>query len=170
MVFDRIPKAFPLSEICFSPCWPSYAVEIPQRLFCTVINIGSSWPGREAQIKQLAKSPSAVPASPPVTIEIPFALFFYFIPPLQSYGKMILNILMVLIFVPFFDAVLLFGASALMDIPIFTNFKIVVTTMAFLSINLLMTLLLLFAIIKAAFGVLNSDVGKGVKTAVKYFI
>ena len=100
----------------------------------------------------------------------PFALFFYFIPPLQSYGKMILNILMVLIFVPFFDAVLLFGASALMDIPLFTNFKIVVITMAFLSINLLMTLLLLFAIIKAAFGVLNSDVGKGVKTAVKYFV
>ena len=35
------------------------------------INIGSSKPGRAAQMRQLAKSPSAVPASPPCTIVIP---------------------------------------------------------------------------------------------------
>src|SRR3989338_11449608 len=68
----------------------------------------------------------------------PFGLFFYFIPPLQSYGKMILNILLVLIFVPFFAAVLLFGASALLSIPIFANIKILVVTIAFLSVNVLM--------------------------------
>lgn len=99
----------------------------------------------------------------------PLALFLYFIPPLQSYGKLILNVLLTLVFVPFFATVLLFGASALMNIPLFTNLKIIVATMAFLSVNLLMILLLVFAIIKAAFSVLNSDVGKGVKMAVKYF-
>jgi len=97
----------------------------------------------------------------------PLGIFFYFIPPLQSYGKMVLNVLLVLIFVPFLDAVLLFGASALMTIPLFDNVKIMVSTMAFLSVDLLMILLLVFAIVKAAFSVLNSDVGRGVKMAAK---
>lgn len=98
----------------------------------------------------------------------PFAIFFYFIPPLRSYGKLILNFLMVIIFVPFFSAVILFGASALLQIPIFNNFKIVLTIIAFVSVDLMMILLIIFAIIKAAFSVLNSDVGRGVKKAVKY--
>jgi len=99
----------------------------------------------------------------------PFALFFYFIPPLQSYGKLITNLLLVIIFVPFFDAVILFGASALLKIPLFAGFKIVLTIVAFTAINLLMILLIIFAIIKAAMSVLNSDVGRGVKKAAKYF-
>ena len=37
----------------------------------TQIKIGSSLPGRVDHTRQLAKSPSAVPASPPVTIVIP---------------------------------------------------------------------------------------------------
>lgn len=98
----------------------------------------------------------------------PFALFFCFIPPLQSYGKLILNFLLVLIFLPFFAAVILFGASALLKISLFANFKIVLAIVAFTSINFLMILLIIFAIIKAAMSVLHSDVGRGIKTAVKY--
>jgi hypothetical protein len=37
----------------------------------TMIRTGSSWPGRVDQIMQDAKSPSAVPASPPVTMVMP---------------------------------------------------------------------------------------------------
>ena len=95
-------------------------------------------------------------------------MFFYFIPPLQSYGKLITNLLLVVIFVPFFDAVVLFGASALLKIPVFTNFKIVLTIVAFTAVNLLMILLIIFAIIKAATSVLDSDMGRGIKKAVKY--
>jgi len=98
----------------------------------------------------------------------PLAMFFYFIPPLQSYGKLIINLSLVIIFVPFFDAVMLFGASALLKIPVFTNFKIVLTIVAFTAVNLLMILLTIFAIIKAATSVLDSDMGKGIKKAVKY--
>ena len=98
----------------------------------------------------------------------PLAMFFYFIPPLQSYGKLITNLLLVVIFVPFFDAVVLFGASALLKIPVFTNFKIVLTIVAFTAVNLLMILLIIFAIIKAATSVLDSDMGRGIKKAVKY--
>jgi len=100
----------------------------------------------------------------------PFAMFFYFIPPLQSYGKLILNVLVVSIFVPFFDAIILFGASALLGISIFSGFKIALVSVAFISINLLMVFMVIFVVIKAAFGVLNSDVGRGVKKAVKYFV
>ena len=98
----------------------------------------------------------------------PIAMFFYFIPPLQSYGKLITNLLLVIIFVPFFDAVMLFGASALLKIPVFANFKIVLTIVAFTAVNLLMILLTIFAIIKAATSVLDSDMGRGIKKAVKY--
>ncbi|MBU1643979.1 MAG: hypothetical protein KKA62_04320 [Nanoarchaeota archaeon] len=98
----------------------------------------------------------------------PFAMFFYFIPPLQSYGKLITNLLLVVIFVPFFDAVLLFGASALLNISVFAGFKIVLTIVAFTAVNLLMIVLMIFAIIKAATSMLDSEVGRGVKKAVKY--
>lgn len=99
----------------------------------------------------------------------PFAMFFYFIPPLQSYGKLILNVLLALIFTPFFDALLLFGASALLQIPVFANMKMLLVAVAFLSVNLLMIVLLIFVIVKTALSVLNSDVGRSVKTAIQYF-
>ncbi len=85
----------------------------------------------------------------------PFAIFFYFIPPLESYGKMILNILLVCIFVTFFDAILLFGTSMLLDVGIFSSFKIILATVGFMAINILMILLVGFAVIKAAFAVIN---------------
>jgi len=100
----------------------------------------------------------------------PFAIFFYFIPPLQSYGKMILNVLLVAVFITFFDAIILFGASALMELPIFENFNIVLATVGFLTINLVMLFVMVFAVVKAAFSVMNSDVGRNVTKAVKYFV
>lgn len=103
-------------------------------------------------------------------IFFPLAFFFYFIPPLQSYGKLILNIVFIAIFVTFFDAVILLAASKLVTVGIFANYKIVLVSCAFLTVNILMLLLLVFAILKAVFGVLNSDVGRSVKAAVKYFI
>ena len=46
---------------------------MPYRLFVTIMRSGSSLPLRELQTRQVAKSPSAVPASPPCTIVMPFA-------------------------------------------------------------------------------------------------
>ena len=100
----------------------------------------------------------------------PFAIFFYFIPSLQAYGKMILNVLAVIIFVTFFDAVILFGASALMQISIFQQYNLIIATTAFLAIDLLMLCLIIFAIIKAAFSVINSDVGRNIMKAGKYLV
>ena len=44
---------------------------MPQPLLVTIISTGSSLPGRVLQTRHEAKSPSAVPASPPVTIVMP---------------------------------------------------------------------------------------------------
>jgi hypothetical protein len=99
----------------------------------------------------------------------PFALFFYFIPPLQEYGKALLNILLVIIFVPFFNALILFAASALLDLPVFDNFKIVLMISAFLLINLLSLFLIILGIFKATTSAANSDAGKAIGAAVKYF-
>ena len=44
---------------------------MPHWLLVTMIRIGSSLPGRELHTRQVAKSPSAVPASPPVTMVMP---------------------------------------------------------------------------------------------------
>lgn len=100
----------------------------------------------------------------------PFAMFFYFIPPLQTYGKMILNVLLVGIFVTFFCSIILFGASMLSTLAVFQNFKIILATMAFLSIDGLMIFIIIFALIKSAFAILHSDVGKTVISAVKYLV
>ena len=46
---------------------------MPHWLLVTMISSGSALPGRELQTRQVAKSPSAVPASPPCTIVMPVA-------------------------------------------------------------------------------------------------
>ena len=66
-----IPKALPRSAMCVSPCWVPAGVEMPHWLLVTMISTGSSLPGRVLQTRQVAKSPSAVPASPPVTMVMP---------------------------------------------------------------------------------------------------
>ncbi len=101
---------------------------------------------------------------------LPLGIFFYFIPPLRSYGKLIINILLVVVFVTFFDAILLFGASALVNVSVFASFKMILVMVAFLAINLLMIGLIIFALLKAVFGVLNSEMGSNIKSAVKYLI
>ena len=98
----------------------------------------------------------------------PIGVFCYFIPPLQGYGKMVLNVLAVVIFIPFFDAIILFASSALMSVPIFENFKIVIMTAAFLCINLLMIFLIVFAMLKAAMAVIESDTGRAAVKIGKY--
>ncbi len=91
---------------------------------------------------------------------VPIGLFLYFIPPLKSYGTMILSVLAVLIFIPFFDALILLGSSLLMNVSLFDHFSMLVTTLSFVMINLFMICVVLFALLKAAFSVIDSDVGR----------
>ncbi len=49
---------------------------MPQSLLATMMRIGSSCLGRDDHTRQVAKSPSADPASPPWTMVIPVQPFF----------------------------------------------------------------------------------------------
>ena len=93
----------------------------------------------------------------------PLGLFFYFIPPLQAYGRMILNVLMTAIFLPFFAGIILFGASVLLELPVYSDVKILFVASAFVLVDTFMILLIVFGGVKAVFAVVNSDVGRTVK-------
>ena len=97
----------------------------------------------------------------------PIGLFLNFIPPLKNYGKLIINILLIIIFLPFIQSLMLLAASKLVEIPIFENFKILVMSASFNMINMSMILLVIFAVVKAAFAALNSDVGRATKIVYK---
>jgi hypothetical protein len=86
---------------------------------------------------------------------LPIGIFFYFLPKLRGFGSLILNILGISIFITFFDAILLIGFSALMNVGVFSNLQIIILISAFLLIDILMVVLLFFAITRAAFSIYN---------------
>ena len=90
---------------------------------------------------------------------LPLAIFFYFLPPLKSYGSLILNFLGIAIFITFFDVILLAGFSKLVDLAIFGGMQILVLISAFMIINVFMILLMFFSIVKAGLNV-YTDVKK----------
>ena len=100
-------------------------------------------------------------------IFFPLGIFLNFIPPLKSYGQLVINILGVVIFLPFIHALILLATSLITDVSYFANFKIVLMTSSFMLIDLSMLLLLLMAVVKSAFGVLRSDAGRLTAMAVK---
>ncbi|MFH1238391.1 MAG: hypothetical protein V1491_03055 [archaeon] len=77
-------------------------------------------------------------------------IFFYFIEPLEAYGKLILNSLGVLISLPFFYSIILLASSKFLEIGIFSNLKMLVMIGGFSLVNLATLLLALFVIFKAA--------------------
>ena len=72
---------------------------------------------------------------------VPIGIFCYFIPPLKSYGKMILNLLGLFIFINFLSTIIILACSMLITIPLFQNIKIVVMINCFGILNLLFILL-----------------------------
>lgn len=94
----------------------------------------------------------------------PIGVFCYFIPPLKSYGKLILNLLGMFIFITFLDAIIILACSMLIEISLFENIKILVMICCFMMINLLFLVLIKHIISKSSF----SDSGEKVAQAVKY--
>ena len=98
-------------------------------------------------------------------IAVPFGIFCYFIPPLKSYGKMIINILGSFIFITFIDAIIILGCSMLIDIPMFENVKILVMISCYSIINVVFIILTIKAIFKSVF---PGNHGDNIAQAVKY--
>lgn len=86
----------------------------------------------------------------------PLAIFLYFIPPLKSYGALIVNFLGISIFITFLDAILLIGFSKLVSLSMFSQMKTFVLVSAFTLISVMMFLLMFFSIIKSAMGTYSS--------------
>jgi hypothetical protein len=82
-------------------------------------------------------------------------IFFYFIQPLNNYGKLIINFLLASITSTFFYSIIFLASSKLLEIAVFQNFKILVMIGAFSFVNILTIIVLLFIIIKAATAVLT---------------
>lgn len=100
---------------------------------------------------------------------VPLGIFFYFIPPLKSYGKFILNFLGICIFITFLDAIIFLASSMLLEVPLFENMKILVMISAFGIANLLMIFLMFFSIIKSALNVFGKTAFP-IIAATKYLI
>jgi hypothetical protein len=99
---------------------------------------------------------------------VPIGIFCYFIPPLNGYGRLIINFLGICIFITFFDAIIFLVCSQLIQIPFFENFKILVMISALTMVNLLMFYLIFFSAIKSAFKTAESTAGT-ITAVVKYF-
>ncbi len=100
-------------------------------------------------------------------ILFPVGIFFYFIDFLKGYGKLIINSLMILIFLPFFQSLILLIVSRLAEVSVFGGTNILIMITGFLIIDLMMVFLLIFALVKSAMALLNSDIGKATKMAVR---
>jgi len=81
---------------------------------------------------------------------VPIGIFCYFITPLRSYGKLILNFLGICIFITFLDALIFLVCAQLLTIPLFQNIKILVMISAFLFADILMFYLMFFSAIKSS--------------------
>ena len=96
---------------------------------------------------------------------VPIGIFCYFIPPLNSYGRLIFNFLGVCIFATFFNSLIFVVCSQLVQIELFESFKILVMISAFGMANLLMFYLMFFSAIKSAIKTTGT-----VMAVAKYFV
>lgn len=93
----------------------------------------------------------------------PIGLFCYFIPPLKGYGRFIIHMLGIFIFVTFIDLLLILACSMLVEIPLFENFKILVMINCFGIVNYTLYLGVKFAIKRSTNGSLKDDIGQAMK-------
>ena len=59
-------------------------------------------------------------------IIFPIGIFCYFIPPLKGYGKFIINVLAIFIFITFLDLLIVLCCSMIVELPLFENIKILI--------------------------------------------
>jgi len=85
----------------------------------------------------------------------PIGIFCYLIEPLRAYGKLILNVLLVIAILPFFYSIVFLASSMLLNITLFQNMKIILMIASFTIINFGTLIVLAFVIIKAALKVIT---------------
>ncbi len=93
----------------------------------------------------------------------PIGLFCYFIPPLKGYGKFIINLLGIFIFITFIDLLIILACSMLIEVPLFENFKIIVMITCFSTVNYTLWLAIKFALKKSTNVSIKDDISRAAK-------
>ncbi len=93
-------------------------------------------------------------------IFFPLGIFLWFIPPLRDVGKFILSNIVFVIFLPFFASLILLGASLLASTGPFAMMKVLLSILAFTTINLWFILLVLLLVVRSVFSILRSDIAQ----------
>jgi hypothetical protein len=97
-------------------------------------------------------------------IFFPIGIFCYFIPPLKGYGKFIINMHVIMIFIAFFDLLIIWACSLLLNVEVFQNFKILVMIACFSLVNYSLWLATKFAIKRST----NTSIKDDLNQAAKY--
>ena len=79
-------------------------------------------------------------------IFFPIGILLYFFPFTQNYGKLILNLILINLFIPFFASIMLAGFSQLAHTGIFQNLQTLLATITFITIDVMLLLLALFSV------------------------
>ena len=95
----------------------------------------------------------------------PIGIALNYIPPLKSYGKLILNLILTAIFIPIIVSLVFVISSKLLEVGIFSWFKILVAITSLWIVNSLLIFMALFVGIKAVTSAAGSDISKAVKLA-----
>lgn len=93
----------------------------------------------------------------------PIGLFCYFIPPLKGYGRFLINMLAIFIFVAFIDLLIILACSMLVEAPVFANLKILVMIICFSIVNYTIWLAIKFALKRSTNTSLRDDINQAVK-------
>ena len=97
----------------------------------------------------------------------PIGITLNYIPPLKSYGKLILNFVVTTIFIPIIVSLTLLISSKLLEVGLFSNFKVIVAITAFSLINSILIFISIFVVIKSVTSVISGDLAKAAKLVSK---
>ena len=93
----------------------------------------------------------------------PIGLFCYFTPPIKSYGKFILNMLGLFIFIAFFDLLIILACSMLIEVPVFANFKMFLMITCFGIVDYTLYLVIKFAMSISSGSSIKDDLSDAAK-------
>ena len=93
----------------------------------------------------------------------PIGIALNYVPPLKSYGKLILNSIITIVFLPIIVSLILLISSKLLEVGIFSSFKIIVAIVAFMLINSVLVITALFIGVKSVTSVISGDLVRAIK-------
>ena len=95
-------------------------------------------------------------------ILFPIGIFLYFLPPVKSYGKFIINLILIYMFITSINILTILVSATLLQITLFENMKILVMIMCFTIINYTIILAIKFTITKSSSNI-KEDIGQAIK-------